>query len=371
MGHLASYAIRRYGEVRLFYSHWGALFVPEDLFWGPSFAERFIERNETASDWVDDVFGEGGAALDFDQKRCALFGGDRLGYGAIQDLTLALMRVVWAEAGWSIDTVESMCGVAECVGVPADRVRAPMLEPRALGPDLARRHVEGGYFVTLVTRRVGTSVDDRVVGVGPGEVLAAGPELLEWWDALVPLSDAVVLHAERVPKRPWERGLGQEISDGVAIDEAARQITLSFGARTFPDARLMDWLRERWDGWTLIRHDDGLEGHFLRASREPPGHLGSVEDSGAEAAAARAREAQEETRDELLDQIAEVLFGDRTDPAALARRAIANDDGERDPAVTPTHPSLFVSPPDGRPSPETAQAIFQLALNGLETAPGE
>ena len=45
MGHRATYAIRESGTIELFYSHWGALSVPVDIFWGPEEAEAFIRAN--------------------------------------------------------------------------------------------------------------------------------------------------------------------------------------------------------------------------------------------------------------------------------------------------------------------------------------
>lgn len=45
MGDRANYAIVERGKLSLYYSHWGALTVAEDIFWGPVRTEEFIRKN--------------------------------------------------------------------------------------------------------------------------------------------------------------------------------------------------------------------------------------------------------------------------------------------------------------------------------------
>jgi hypothetical protein len=56
---------------QLFYSHWCANTLPRDLFWGPNHAAAFIRIQRAVDEdtgWLDEVWAEGGALLDFDRK---------------------------------------------------------------------------------------------------------------------------------------------------------------------------------------------------------------------------------------------------------------------------------------------------------------
>ena len=63
MGDRANYTVRENGQVRLYYSHWGAVTVAEDVFWGPLRTEEFIRNNKVTTDWLDDVWAQGGIVL--------------------------------------------------------------------------------------------------------------------------------------------------------------------------------------------------------------------------------------------------------------------------------------------------------------------
>ena len=70
--------------------------MPEDIFWGPAFA----------NEWLNTIWGVGGAALDFDRRHCAFFRGERLAEDGVRPFALSMMRALWAHAGWTIECVE-------------------------------------------------------------------------------------------------------------------------------------------------------------------------------------------------------------------------------------------------------------------------
>src|SRR5687768_12971723 len=104
MGHRSIYAIRRDGTVELFYSHRGALTVPQDVFWGPAWAEAFIRALEATDEWLDDVWAEGAVALDFDEQRVTFYGGE---LHDAMDVLEGLMRIVWGPA-WTVRYDDSL-----------------------------------------------------------------------------------------------------------------------------------------------------------------------------------------------------------------------------------------------------------------------
>jgi len=132
MGHRAHYAIRRQGETRLFYSHWGARTVPEDAFFGPRHLETFVQRLDRARVWLDDAWAEGGLALDHDTRTLAFFGGD-----TDEDLIeawLQLMRALWAD--WSVRWVDGMPDLAVALDVDPSTVRGEAWARAAPTPPL-------------------------------------------------------------------------------------------------------------------------------------------------------------------------------------------------------------------------------------------
>ena len=116
MGHRCNYAWREDGEVTVYYSHWGALSIVRDFFWGLDRSREFLSQQEVSEDgaWLDDVFGEGGAAIDVDNKTLTLSGDD---CGSARALLIELAQAVWAHDGFTVRDVDSIVDVAVSVGV--------------------------------------------------------------------------------------------------------------------------------------------------------------------------------------------------------------------------------------------------------------
>jgi hypothetical protein len=125
MGHRANLIVVRDGRYDLRYSHWAANTLPRDLFWGPQHAIAFTEAQPAAgTDWLDDVWAEGGSVIDTDRHVFRLFGGEDLQYDVpLRRLYLTLLGVVWQ--GWDVGWAEEgIAELADYVGYPRDRVIA-------------------------------------------------------------------------------------------------------------------------------------------------------------------------------------------------------------------------------------------------------
>ena len=131
MGHRANLVIVKNGRYDLFYSHWAANTLPQDLFWGPDLATAFIQiqRQADESDWLDDVWAEGGAVLDQDHRTLVLFGGDDLAFDVpLRRLYLELLGKVWK--GWHIRWAhEGIVDIAEYLGYPRNKVLSTKSQP--------------------------------------------------------------------------------------------------------------------------------------------------------------------------------------------------------------------------------------------------
>ena len=124
MGQRANLIVVEYGEYELFYTHWAANTLPSDLFWSPELATAFIQaqRKVDESGWLDDVWAEGGAVIDWDHKVFLLFGGeDMLWDVPLRRYYLQLLGYVWQ--GWDIRwAYEGIADIADYVNYPRRKV---------------------------------------------------------------------------------------------------------------------------------------------------------------------------------------------------------------------------------------------------------
>lgn len=123
MGHRANLIVVRGGRYDLRYSHWAANTLTEDLFWGPEHAIAFTEAQPAAgTDWLDDVWAEGGSVIDIDRRAFLLFGGADMLYNVpLCRFYLALLGEAWR--GWSVEWAdEGIADLADAVGYPRERV---------------------------------------------------------------------------------------------------------------------------------------------------------------------------------------------------------------------------------------------------------
>jgi hypothetical protein len=124
VGQRANFVLVEGREYRLFYSHWCANTLPRDLFWGPEHAVVFIRIQRAVDDsgWLDEVWAEGGALLDLDQKQFLLYGGEDVLYDVpLRRIYFEMLGQVWK--GWTVRWAhEGIADLADYVGYPRDRV---------------------------------------------------------------------------------------------------------------------------------------------------------------------------------------------------------------------------------------------------------
>ena len=362
MGHRATYAIRQNGNVELFYSHWGALTVPEDIFWGPEETESFIRANEPCDEWLDDVWGEGGIGLDKDEKIISWFGGEQLGYPPYRDVLVQLMSALWGERGWTVRAVDNMPDIAEALGVDRAVATAEPLDPWPVDlEDLGSRWEEDQeYFAALVIRRE-DGVSQLVLDCGSSPFAAAGPQILDHLGRL-PSLGSVLEHYHGRPLSDWESEaqrkapLTNDVSGGVLVDTVERLMLVHDRWRA-SDHDLACFQRV-WEGWT-IRRAEGLEELFGAVGAQAPTELLQKQWWGGDE-----EERPEPTEDDILGTIAECLLGERNDPSQFMGQVLSSMEGEGHEQVW-INPHAMVSPPDERPEAASAQAIFGRAVAAL------
>jgi hypothetical protein len=265
VGSRANYVVVDDWGWRLYYSHWGAQSVDVQLAAGPGYARQFItsqQERDRESGWLDDVWCEGGAAVDFARCRLTFFGGSEF----LHELNyrrayFALLEQTWP--GWSARwAYDGLADVAACVGVDATTIRIPP-DPSTLdtSPTLVPatdEDTDTGYWALLTARTdedmivgwqiTSLCVDRPVVWIGPG--------LLDL------LPDPTVTGPADLAGQPprW----------GVHVDHPARQV--SWWA-TAESPGLQAQTPHRWPGWDVRFWQDRYEDHRAACGDllRPPG----------------------------------------------------------------------------------------------------
>ncbi|MEW4371733.1 hypothetical protein [Paenibacillus kandeliae] len=138
MGQRANLVIVHNGQYQLYYNHWCANTMPQDIFWGPVHTRKFIELQEhvTPNDWMNDIWAEGGVVMDIDRQHVLFFGGEDILYDIqLRNYFIRLMAIPWQ--GWSIAWAEEgIADLAQYVGVPVETVLAESSAPtnKLFGP---------------------------------------------------------------------------------------------------------------------------------------------------------------------------------------------------------------------------------------------
>jgi hypothetical protein len=352
MGHRANYAIRRNGDYDLYYSNWGALTVPQDLFWGPDYAEAFIRENAAVGhdEWLDDVFGEGGAVLDLDRETIVLFGGEVLAHPPYRTVLLELMQGLWGRWGWTVEWAEwGTPDLARQVGEePLELTSGPTGEGPPAPDVLGSTYEQSGRIVSLVTILDDGEPTDRATGYDVDEILGIGPDVLGALDQLPTLERVRREHEPPEYMSEEANGLRRSIRNCLVVDRDRRRLVFWGHVRLGELAQI----EEAWEGsgWTVERRTgelDHIEAYFEATGRDVPTDL--------------ELEWERPSRDEVIEEIAERLFEERDiDPADHVRRAAERLDDEGD--DVDIDPRALDSPIDGRPDEETCRKRFGWAL---------
>lgn len=249
MGQRANLIVIRDGQWELYYDHWCANRLDRELFWGPQLATEFVQGREPVdrdSGWLDDVWCEGGAVIDHDQRVLVWFGGeDIMGEPMERAVHARAMAHVWA--GWEIRWARrGIVDLATYVGVPTEDMRSARgtdREYRGLSvdsenPDYNDVAVSIVDATGLGALRMSGEIEDLEFGLGQLS------ELLEY-----PRSDGVSF--DDLPRF------------GVHLDVELRRFSLWAGNNTEAD---FGHLAAVWPGWEVVDLDDDFAQHLALAN---------------------------------------------------------------------------------------------------------
>lgn len=75
MGNRANIVLVDRDGWQLRYSHWAGCRMLDALLAGPDMAERYIRAQEVGKFWTDELWADGGLALDLAERKLLFFGG--------------------------------------------------------------------------------------------------------------------------------------------------------------------------------------------------------------------------------------------------------------------------------------------------------
>ncbi len=326
MGHNCNYFKRENGKVTLYYSHWGALAIARDFFWGRDAALRFLDAHDPANArLLDDVFGEGGAAVDLDERTLTISGGEI--DGPARTLLIELASVIWARDGFTVRDVDSLADVAEAVGVDRAEVEVEHRVSSPLDPssDVMTGRSDAGFHTAVVIDGVVRFTRDA------RNVLELGEAKLALTEKLPDLAEA-----KRTSKGP----LAERVDYFLVIDTAARRI------ETLPHVLRNNKSRQhyatKWASYELVGRDSNAIRSALKLPDFPP----------------RPPE-PEPSLAELVAEVESYLFDGRSGDLG---KWFADYYAKKAEPGSWINPHATATTHDGRPSPADANEILRSAL---------
>jgi hypothetical protein len=269
VGDRANYAIRENGQVELYYSRWGALSIAEDIFWGPAKTESFIRSNEPSTEWLDDVWAQGGVALDKDNRRLTYYYSEWPDEEDVRRVYELLLEETWRASAWSVSRALVWQDFAVAVGVNPDLVTAAPTGPGIITFDQLGKNLERSFCCAVLS--VGTDHgwhDCAVDFLLPG-FLMNGPALI---DRLSTVADLEQLRAAFQRRREDDsaKTLGDWIDEFCAVDVSARTLHVSLPEH---EEQWFRFLQDAWPGWEVLLGRGGASLHFAYTGRDVPSDL--------------------------------------------------------------------------------------------------
>jgi hypothetical protein len=246
MGQRANLLLKHRKGYELYYSHWRANSLDCDLFWGPDAAIDFIRRQRSVADgavWLDEVWAEGGAVVDLDERVVLWFGGEDVLYDVPRRrLHLALMSDMWP--GWEVRWAhEHIFQIANYVGEAGDDLLRD--ETAAFAPTI--HHPEEPDWMSFVLSI--HCADGRwklhAFDASEKEAALAGPG----WAAALGAADLPGTYDYAARTGTFPQG-------GLHIEEATRRVDVWLAPAAAAFERR---LRVAWPGWDVRWHRDHFE----------------------------------------------------------------------------------------------------------------
>lgn len=248
MGQRANLVLTDEKDYQLFYCHWCANSITQNVFWGPQSTIAYIQQQRSVpkTEWLDDVWAEGGVVVDVSQRHMLIYGGEDILWDLpLRRLYMALMDEVWQ--GWSIEWAhQGIVDMAAYLSLDLALVRSRNWAEDIRVPTFELKDSRHGYLTFGSIR-----TQDNQLSVYPFrnrllDFLALGSQLLPRMKALPLGHEKTIFGENNFP------------SGGFHIDEQSKRIF--YWSIFEPDHA--DELRQLWEGWNIESLQDRFEEHF-------------------------------------------------------------------------------------------------------------
>jgi hypothetical protein len=247
MGQRANLVIVERGKWKLYYDHWCANRLHIELFWGPDIATEYIEQRQPCvdrEDWLDEVWCEGGAIVDYDRKVLVWYGGeDILNDIPLRRAFLLLLGQQWRD--WEVRWAhEGIVEIGTYLGFPPGKFLVDRLPDAAEAAVRLLDEYPEDNNLLLTLRRGGITLAARAFGTE--ESLELGVEQFPILEALC--------RSEHIE---WTGG---PPTIGLHIDSDKQSISYWYA---HPREAIEERVGRGWPGWNTKWLKDRYEEQLL------------------------------------------------------------------------------------------------------------
>ncbi len=240
MGHRSNFVIIQNREINIYYSHWGAISIPKDIFYGPQITIDYIKSLQPVETLLDDLWCEGAVLVDTHEKQLIFWGGDGYEYPAVRKYFISLLQLNWE--GWGIRWAEQgIIDIAQYLRIDISQVQTDIDYYHWKNYRGWLENSETDYTETLLTVKYHPElILDYRFDNYLTELLSTGSSLFE----LLQSCDLIAIPDE------------EKVCSGAYLNLFEKEIWVWWGRPT--DERVLSKILRHWHGWTVKRHTEGL-----------------------------------------------------------------------------------------------------------------
>lgn len=247
MGHRANLVIVENDQYELYYDHWCANNIEQNIFWGESRTVEFIRSHDIVNNesWLDNVWGEGGILIDLDNKVLLFFGGESiLGTNVhIHTIFFNLLSLNWPsyDIRWAWRKIADL---ADYVGYQDETIISPIKEISISNNPYYDLDIIPDSCYGIISY-----IKEHNLLLYPSSHFSVG-DILQYGDQLIDLLDKITAHTTYSMQE-------NELSWGIHLNEATKEIFYWALDDLGTYVRLFDQNWPNFNGWKIhwLGHD--------------------------------------------------------------------------------------------------------------------
>lgn len=258
MGCRANFVIVDNKKTIIYYCHDGGYHAPEIVAKGLEYCEKYFQELQESDSLMDIVWAEGGILIDKDKKNVLLFGGeDPQWTPALQRIYCQKVVNIWQ--GWNVQWCEQ--------GIVDMAVYLGLMEERIYNTDKIKVEFDYRHDIEWSDTFDENRTQDDVITIIDNGVIS-DYKLDYGLDGI----DICILKGkilkDIIPDdlkiRKWQNEA--ETTSCLLLDYDSKKLFVCWGIDR--DDRFLRLIEELWNGWKVIRQNQGLVFHFDYTNRD-------------------------------------------------------------------------------------------------------